>query len=1006
MTRTHARPRRVGHRHLNPRGRTRRRSLVVMVVALLSAGLAGGGVGSAMADSDSAQRAPAQVEPSPEQRDVVDEQSADTRQERDGEPTDTPATPQPSQDDPAITDETSDGLDGALDLVQPLAAGPDGPGVQAPYIYWRAVESGTGTLVPGASFDLQRRTTSTTWGAAAVVSDCVSAPCTGLDRDPDPGEFLVMDHGSHRVANGDRYRIRRAEVPTGHRLGSTAWVEQPGAFATGSGWSNGTYRFGDVVFEPFQTISCAPDHVYSVSSTGSLVQVVNLPGNNSSTRTTIGTWGSGRSSVNSLAIGADGEVVYAIDRAGTSSVNVGAILRYTPATDEWVQVRGAYTTGNNRSLVAGAVNLADGRFLFGGYHDLGNSLYYRIHEFDPVTNQIRYVGQFNTGEPAGAVANGDMAFDSAGNLYVVRGGTSAVNIYTVTAETLAAANGGTLVRSATNPMTLGLGAVNGIAFEADGTIYLGNGSNIRQYDPATWQEVSQVTNQLSSSTDLASCSSPANLSVQKDVVSRVSPADQFTLAVSSGATQVAEVTTAGSATGIQIEQIGPIPVVTGSTYSISESMASGSAADYSSSYVCTSGGVTISSGSGTSGTVTIPNVSGASVACVFTNAPLDASLVVAKQWVLDGATPLPDGHTDLPEFLTDTARLSIDGTDVAWGQELTGVSTGDVVRIDESVDTSPWPPGCTLTSREITGTGITGSASLAYDATLVAGSNEFMVTNTVDCTTTLSLQKIVANGDATADEWTLTATSGDSAPVVSGAGAASGEVAPDTPYVLAESGGSAIYVADGPWQCARLVTDGDPVPVTVADGVTVSVPLGEHVSCAVTNATAQVTLLKHVERGDASPESWELTATPSDAPQEIAGLNAETVSGHLAPTAANTFYVRPGHGYAIVEELAVGNPLAYFQIAVQRYTGDDPQSPDHASADDWQDVDPESVTVAAGEHEIYRFVNAPVEGPALPLTGGAARDAFLIAGGLVLALSAGLLLRQHLTVRRGGRRFA
>ncbi|MDZ8201117.1 DUF5979 domain-containing protein [Microbacterium sp. SSW1-59] len=441
---------------------------------------------------------------------------------------------------------------------------------------------------------------------------------------------------------------------------------------------------------PGAPLVCLPNNVYSISPGGTIRHIVNPDDSSPEEVVDLGDY----ASANGLAIGAGGTVVYAYERSGGTSQNISSIIRYTPATGQVEQIPNtALNTGNNRSMVTGAVNLDNGRYLFGGYDGEGDDLLFRLYEFNPADSQISTLGYFDTGLHADATANGDMAFDSAGNLYIVRSG-STINVFTVTAETLMAASGGELAFSATNAMTLsGLSDVNGIAFDGDGSVYLGNGSTVKRYDPSDWSELSTATTQTSS-TDLASCNSPANLTVVKDVAGRVDTDDQFTLRVARDGEEIATATTTGSATGVQTEQIGPIPVIAGDEYEISESMAAGDGADYASSWTCDDGQTVTE---GTSGTVEIPDVSGASVLCTFTNAPLVTAVSVDKTeldaagenptagagWTVGAALDGTTGGTAATDPAAATQQTADDGT-ASWDVVYSATGTTTDITVSET----------------------------------------------------------------------------------------------------------------------------------------------------------------------------------------------------------------------------------------------------------------------------------------------------------------------------------
>lgn len=145
------------------------------------------------------------------------------------------------------------GLEGspALTGISPMMLGPDGPGLAAPYVYWRAVDQ-NGALIGGATFELEGpRRNNNSWNGSSVITDNVGQPnYTGLDLDPTPGEFAVMFNGNQRISDTSRYRVRSATAPNGATVSSTQWKEIPGSNNSPSrgAWSGGVYNFGDFNF--------------------------------------------------------------------------------------------------------------------------------------------------------------------------------------------------------------------------------------------------------------------------------------------------------------------------------------------------------------------------------------------------------------------------------------------------------------------------------------------------------------------------------------------------------------------------------------------------------------------------------------------------------------------------------------------------------------------------------------------------------------------------------------
>ncbi len=159
-----------------------------------------------------------------------------------------------------------------------------------------------------------------------------------------------------------------------------------------------------------------------------------------------------------------------------------------------------------------------------------------------------------------------------------------------------------------------------------------------------------------------------------------------------------------------------------------------------------------------------------------------------------------------------------------------------------------------------------------YTATLAAGTNSFMLTNPVTCTTRLTLVKSVTARTGPADAWTLSATApAGAAAGPTGTTGVSALVTPERPYTLAESGGDPRYVQRAganavpipgstvSWQCVEIDANGNVIP-GFADGLNggVIVFIGLSVRCTAVNDTAQLTLIKNVINDNGG------TAVPGD----------------------------------------------------------------------------------------------------------------------------------------------
>ena len=792
-----------------------------------------------------------------------------------------------------------------------------------------------------------------------------------------------------------------------------------------------------------RTVSCSPGTFYSVLENGTLRQVVDSGSTATVTTVSSALYTGATPRINGLGISYGGQAVYAFERYNNGTSDSGMrLIRYDATSGQKTSLMAiTYWSGIKLDLIAGAVDPSTGIYYFGGYSSYYSSGYYyltfEIYKIDPnATNPWpTYVGSIRTGvskyyyDFARDEANGDIVFDQSGNLYVLysssvsTSGTANVRMFTVSRTTLLnppdpnyyyMRTSGTETFTLTN-QTAG-DVANGLAVDADGTIILGTTKNAYRYDPATWTRLETITLSLQDgsgriSTDLSSCQAVPTLTVTKNIVGRAQDADQFFLsATAPGASSpFAVATTEGTGTGTQVEQIGPVIVRSGNTYTLREAMASGSAStltDYSSSYVCTSTTSTgtttqLASGTGTQVAVTIPTTGAPSVHCEFTNSP-KADITVTKRWIVNGvAYP----HGQQPSGLDATLTLTGPGTAGAsaqpWGTTRTGYALGNTPTIDEKVTIPPQFVGCTLDSKQVTklnGATVTGQG-LPFTTTLTQAKTTIEVTNTLTCNASLTLVKQVSYGDAAPAVWTLSATPATGT-AVTGASGVSGVVAPNVDYSLAETNGPAAYIQQGEWQCATAtgrdaagqLVYGAPV---AASGAKVHVPYAGATVCTVTNATAKLTVLKHVindDNGDLDDAAWNLTTTPAGG---VAGLATSAFAGAEQPAAANTQYVRPGHPYSLTE--AGPASAAYFNTKVQRYLGDPTKPVNHDDAALWTDIAPNDLTVAAGAHTIVRLVNDDAPAIPLPLTGAFAGSLPVI--GIASALAA-LAATTWFTMRR------
>lgn len=393
---------------------------------------------------------------------------------------------------------------------------------------------------------------------------------------------------------------------------------------------------------------------------------------------------------------------------------------------------------------------------------------------------------------------------------------------------------------------------------------------------------------------------------------------------------------------------------------------------------------------------------------VYNRAPdLTSTVQVNKTWVLNDGTGEPqilDGNAgELPSGLSAQLKLSGPGSTVlddwGWGTVRANYPQNSSARIFETVTIDDeLLPGCEIVSQEVTewnkGPADFEPVSIATDPfvpTLATGPNVFEVTNTVTCEQTLELVKVVDFGDEDADAWTLSASSSAAGalPGPSGEYTAPGSVKRpvtiDAAYALTESDGPATYVPTAAgWACVRQ--NGQSIPLV--EGA-VAVPLGQEVTCTVHNTTAKLTVFKNVDGGSASPSSWNITGEPASGVSGLAQVSWPGASSPAsgAPSGGTTVEIRPDHGYTLSESLAeMGTPLAYLLTNVQRWDAEEESWVEVSAAD----LNAVPVTVAAGEHDFYRFVNTIAPSVQVPLTGGVAGDLYTRLGISLAAVAAAL----------------
>jgi len=404
---------------------------------------------------------------------------------------------------------------------------------------------------------------------------------------------------------------------------------------------------------------------------------------------------------NALGVTGDGSHMYAVQQSG--SAGSATVWAYDSSTGTWAPY--SASGGTPSGFVAGAVDPVNGIYYYADYTAGTAST--------PGTATL-YGFNTNTNTPiAGAIAtfplpdgnsslsqNGDFAFDQSGNLYVLAS-TGATRALGVVKAPLPATGSGTTMTDTTLSSVSDSSTYNGIAFDATGTLYLESSTSggtwqITGVDPNDGAIVSGPTpisaseqSGSAADVDLASCPHIPTLSAGTDVTGRNSTGDQFTLSITGGTiTQGNTATTSGSSAGVQSESAGPVIATAGTTYTISETAASGSMSNYAVSYSCVdtaNGDAPVTSGSGSSVQLTYPATSSPSVVCTFVTSP-KADLALTD--TASASTVAAGGQVTFTEYVANN------GPDDATGVGLTdALPTGLTV-----VSATPTQGTCTMTS--------------------------------------------------------------------------------------------------------------------------------------------------------------------------------------------------------------------------------------------------------------------------------------------------------------------
>lgn len=750
------------------------------------------------------------------------------------------------------------------------------------------------------------------------------------------------------------------------------------------------------------SISCEPGTVYSVSGKGALREMRN----GASPKILVGD--SGFSSFNGLGVTKDANGrarIYGYERV--NNAYQANIYSLDTATGNWTST-GRNTGGTKYQFVGGAVDPNTGRFYLGGFTPDGKR--FGIFVFDPVTNSISQKGEVNTNEEivSGKLANGDMAFDGAGTLFIVRGMDDETSIFSISKADLDRGNGTNLVpRSFSGPYTTAVD-VNGVAFDSEGRGYLGASEVVSQWATPDWDVENDTWfdgKRGFGSSDLATCSTPPSITLLKNVVNgRAKDGDQFTLSLKSGATQHTPVTTSGSSTGIQTERVGALPTGRGVRFDFSESGAGRTdLADYEKSYVCTVDGVQIPGAKGetASGSVTIPN-QGKEIVCTITNAPLTANVSIhkdvvdengenkkpGKDWSVSAkATATTDTVTSTPTAATQ--KTDTNG-DAKWGLKF-GKTTGRAtIAVSETQqDGYEFKSGsCTITGLDGKSTEKKLTSDKSFDLTGIKPGDDVKCSylNKVKDTSLTLIKKVdneAAAGTAKDTDWTLKAVGDKDSGNKTIEGKTGSEAVTNAKvkagkYSLSESEGPKGYEASD-WVCEPSTGSAK----VTSDKSSVTLKAGDEVTCTITNTakTGAVTWSKTDESGNALKGSvWTLTHPDGKSTEieDCVAASADKCSGSDKDPAA---------GKLSVDKLEWGDYTLVEKKAPAGYILDDTEHTFTISGD------------KLSKEFAEPFENEQKPPVALPLTGGTGSQIYLIGGAALLAAAGAIALLKGLRRR-------
>jgi LPXTG-motif cell wall-anchored protein len=522
-------------------------------------------------------------------------------------------------------------------------------------VRWAKADSSTGNMLSGSEWKITGPSGSSSQDLAVTdcvgssANDCPGTGKTGPDVNFQAGQFEVQ-----KLLPGD-YTLTETKAPDGYAVDPAVhkFTVTTGTTVDLQVLQNTSLPVckpnSPNLYNQLSTPDGSKDHI---GATANKIQRYDVSNGQTTDLADLYSAGVTRET-NGLGISGDGQYFYVIDFNITSNPH---IYQYDAQTGSIKTFNAANNGPNDNYRVRrGGVNLLNGIYYYSTTRQDSqenptnvNNLY----ALNPQTGQSWYVGAVNTRADA-AGQSGDLAFDNQGNMYFVVGqnGYAYVYVYSGTLPQTPNSNPINITPQYLNAVG-GTGNGVGIAY-GGGNLYISNtNGDFYRVDPSTGATIPPAMTGVGgngNTVDLATCTSPNTLTVKKNYPNgRGNADDNVTLSAwRNTSTQVGQnVDTDGPATGVQTNQLGPVPILVGSgnSYTVRETAKGGanSLTAYDTSYSCTD--TNDPTWPGKSGTIPtgdtqrdinlgeIPagGAQARAIVCTFTNSPISGSVTWSK----------------------------------------------------------------------------------------------------------------------------------------------------------------------------------------------------------------------------------------------------------------------------------------------------------------------------------------------------------------------------------------